>query len=113
MLLGRPWLKDAKVTHDWGNKVINIQGVGTVIIILINKKLGAKSLERLTNEEEDMIFETKLELFSIGTIIISNEIISLSSIGVSKIKINEKPCPNTRDIKSRSCKSGVFNNKNK
>jgi hypothetical protein len=22
MLLGRPWLGDAKVTHDWGNNVI-------------------------------------------------------------------------------------------
>jgi hypothetical protein len=32
-------------------------------------------LERLTNEKEDLIFETKPELFSIGTIIISNETI--------------------------------------
>jgi hypothetical protein len=22
MLLGRPWLKDAKVAHDWGNNVV-------------------------------------------------------------------------------------------
>jgi hypothetical protein len=26
MLLGRPWFKDAKVTHDWGNNVIIVQG---------------------------------------------------------------------------------------
>jgi hypothetical protein len=30
MLLGRPWLKNAKVTHDWGNNVINVQGNGIV-----------------------------------------------------------------------------------
>ncbi len=30
MLLGRPWLKDAKVTHDWGNNVITIQGNGII-----------------------------------------------------------------------------------
>ncbi len=40
MLLGRPWLKDAKVIHDWGNNVITLQGNGIVKIILVNKKLG-------------------------------------------------------------------------
>jgi hypothetical protein len=100
MLLGRPWLKDAKVTHDWKNNIIIIQGNGIVITISINKKLGAKSkrpqvlvchdlLEELTNEEEDLIFEIELELLPIGTIIISEEIVSLMSIGVSKIRINE------------------------
>ncbi len=24
VLLGRPWLKDAKVAHDWGNNTITI-----------------------------------------------------------------------------------------
>jgi hypothetical protein len=47
-------------------------------------------LERLTNEEEDLIFEIESKLFSIGTIIISKETISLLSVGVSKIKINEE-----------------------
>ncbi len=42
MLLGKPWLKDAKATHDWGNNVIIVQGNGIVKIIPINKKLGAK-----------------------------------------------------------------------
>jgi hypothetical protein len=28
MLLRRPWLKDAKVTHDWGNNVNIIQANG-------------------------------------------------------------------------------------
>jgi hypothetical protein len=30
MLLGRPWLRDAKVAHDWGNNIITIQGNWTI-----------------------------------------------------------------------------------
>jgi len=30
MLLERLWFKDAKVTHDWGNNVVIVQGNGTV-----------------------------------------------------------------------------------
>jgi hypothetical protein len=70
MLLGRPWLKDVKVTHDWGNNVITIQSNGTIITILINRKLGAETkrpqvlvcydlMEGLIDEKEDLIFETK------------------------------------------------------
>jgi hypothetical protein len=69
MLLGRLWFKDAKVTHDWGNNVIIVQGNGTIRTISVNKKLGAKIrrpqvffcydlMERLIDEEEDLIFET-------------------------------------------------------
>jgi hypothetical protein len=47
-------------------------------------------LEGLTNEEEDLICKIELELFSIGTIIISKERISPLSIGVLNIKINEE-----------------------
>ncbi len=43
MLLRTPWLKDAKVTHDWGNNVTIIQGNGIVRLILDNKKLGEKT----------------------------------------------------------------------
>jgi hypothetical protein len=100
MLLGRPWLKDAKVKHDWGNNVIIVQGNGIVRIISINKKLGAKTrrlqilvcydlMEGLTNEKEDLIFETKPELFSISTKTISKEIVSLLNFQVLEIKINE------------------------
>jgi hypothetical protein len=39
MLLGKPWFKDAKVTHDRGENVIIVEGNGIVIIILVNKKL--------------------------------------------------------------------------
>ncbi len=42
MLLGRRF-RDAKVTHDWGNNVIIVQGNGIIRTILVNKKLGAKT----------------------------------------------------------------------
>jgi hypothetical protein len=38
MLLGRLWFRDVKVTHDWGNNVITIQGNGIVKTISVNKK---------------------------------------------------------------------------
>jgi hypothetical protein len=71
MLLGRPWFRDAKVTHVWGNNVIIVQGNGIIITVSINRKFRAKTkrpqilvcydlLERLIDEKEDMIFETKL-----------------------------------------------------
>jgi hypothetical protein len=99
MLLGRPWLRDAKVTHDWRNNVIIVQGNGIVRTISINKKLRVETrrpqvlvcydlMEGLTNEEEDMIFEIELELFSISIIIFSNETISLLNVRITNIKIN-------------------------
>lgn len=42
MLLKRPWLKDAKVTHDWGNNTMMIQGNGTFITIIVIKHLGVE-----------------------------------------------------------------------
>jgi len=30
MLLGRPWLMDAKVAHDWGSNTVTIQGNRTI-----------------------------------------------------------------------------------
>ncbi len=70
MLLGRPWLKDAKVAHDWGNNIVTIQGNGKIRTITIIKHLGGE-IKRpkmllchnyqngITNEEEDIIFTTK------------------------------------------------------
>ncbi len=43
MLSGRLWLRDTKVTYDWGNNVIIVQGNGIIKTILVNKKLGAKT----------------------------------------------------------------------
>ncbi len=49
--------------------------------------------KRLTKEEEDLIFEIKLAMFSIGTITISKETILLLSIGKFEIKMNEECKP--------------------
>jgi hypothetical protein len=45
-------------------------------------------LKKLLGDEEDLIFEIELELFSIGTITILDETISLLSIGVLEVKIS-------------------------
>ncbi len=42
MLLGRPWLRDAKVVHDWGSNIIGIQGNGTIETIIVTKHLGGE-----------------------------------------------------------------------
>jgi hypothetical protein len=46
MLLGRPWLRDAKVAHDWGSNIVTIQGNGTIRIITVTKHLG-REIKRL------------------------------------------------------------------
>jgi hypothetical protein len=43
MLLGRPWLKVAKVTNDWVNNVINVQGNEIIRTRSINRKLGVET----------------------------------------------------------------------
>jgi len=43
-------------------------------------------MEGLTYEEEDLVFETKPKLFSIGTITLLEEIVSLLNVRMSKIK---------------------------
>jgi len=79
MLLGRPWLRDAKVAHDWGNNIITIEGNGIIKTITITKCLGGEVRKPevllcydyqngIIDEEEDMIFATKPKLFLIGII---------------------------------------------
>jgi hypothetical protein len=41
MLLGHPWLRDAKVSHDWGKNIITIKTINAIKIIHVVKKLGA------------------------------------------------------------------------
>jgi hypothetical protein len=79
MLLGRPWLRDVKMAHDWGSNIVTIQGNGTVRIIIITKHLGGEVRRQevllcydyhndITYEDEDIIFAIEPKLFSIGTI---------------------------------------------
>jgi len=50
-------------------------------------------MERLTNEEEDLIFETKPKLFSIVTIILPKETILLLRARVLEIKSTKESNP--------------------
>jgi hypothetical protein len=43
MLLGCPWLRDAKVSHDWGTNIVTMQGTCTIRTILVTKKLGVQT----------------------------------------------------------------------
>jgi hypothetical protein len=75
MLLERPWLRDVKMAHDWGNNTITIQQNGTVKTITITKHLGGEVRRPkmllcydyqngITNEEKDIIFAIEPKLFS-------------------------------------------------
>jgi hypothetical protein len=85
MLLSRLWLRDVKVSHDWGNNIITIQGADAVRTILVIKKLGAPTKHPkvlicydfhsgISNEEMVLMFATKPRLFSIGTIVVHTSV---------------------------------------
>ncbi len=101
MLLGHPWLCDAKVMHDWGNNLINIEGNGIVHTIVVTNHLGnnTKRLEVLfcynfvngvTYEEEDMLLVVKLDLFTINTITLPESEILAMVVADEKINVDTK-----------------------
>jgi hypothetical protein len=45
MLLEKLWLRDAKVSHDWRNNLMTIQGNIIVKIIIITKHLGSDIMQ--------------------------------------------------------------------
>jgi hypothetical protein len=73
MLVGRLWLRDVKVYHDWGKNTIIIQGTSTFRIIHVTKKLGTPTkcpkvlifydFHSGIFDEKDLMFATKLGLF--------------------------------------------------
>ncbi len=74
ILLKCPWLKDAKIFHDWGINSVIIQGTRTIRTIPITKKLGVQTKRPkvlvccdfhsgIFDEEEDVMFATKLDMF--------------------------------------------------
>jgi len=80
MLLGCPSLRDVKMSHDWGNNTVIIQGTNIIKTIFVTKKLGTptKHPEVLVcydfhsgifDIKEDLMFATKPRLFSIGIIV--------------------------------------------
>ncbi len=126
MLLGRPWLRDAKISHNWGTNIVTIQGTNILITIFVTKKLGVQTnkLEVLvcydfqygiSNEEEDVMFTIELNMFYVGIIVESThtELVS-KSICIPNFTIT-KPIPKHVElvchnlnlglaIKARACK---------
>ncbi len=47
MLLTRPWLKDAKIAHDWGNDTMTNQMNGTIRTIIVTYKHLGVEMKRL------------------------------------------------------------------
>jgi hypothetical protein len=95
MLLGRPWLRDAKVAHERGNNTITIQGNGTIRKITITKHLGSEVRRPevlvcydyqngIIDEKENIIFATKPKLFFIGTISLHKTIqfMKIADVGI-------------------------------
>jgi len=81
MLLGRPWLRHAKVFHDWGNDIITIQGTGIVKTIHVTKNLETPTKQpkvfvcydfhlRIYDEEDDLMFAIEPRLFAIEIIVV-------------------------------------------
>ena len=79
MLLGRPWLRNAKVIHDWANDQVQIMGNGTVKTVKINRQLGYEAVtphalvcynfaEGITDDEETILFAANPTLQPLGTI---------------------------------------------
>ncbi len=100
MLLGCPLLWDVKVTHDWGNNLINIESNGTIHTITITKHLDSNTkclkvllcynfVNIVTNEEKNMSLAVELDLFANGTIILPN--LEVSAIVLVDWKINTNP----------------------
>lgn len=90
ILLGRPQLKNEKVSHDWGTNLITRKCNGTIKIIVGTKKLDQNTktplnipLLRLVNEviddDEHMLFVVKLDLFIIDTMSLSINLLKNSS----------------------------------
>jgi hypothetical protein len=79
-MLGRQWLTDGKVAHDWGSNIVTIQGKGAIRTIIITKHLRGEVKRPevllcydyqndIIDEEKDIIFTTKLELFLVGKLV--------------------------------------------
>jgi hypothetical protein len=39
MLLGHPWLRDAKTSHNWGTNIVTIQGIGIITLVEIGQNV--------------------------------------------------------------------------
>jgi len=101
MLLGKPWLRDVKMTHDWGSNIVTIQGNGTIKSITVTKHLGGE-IKRpevllcydyqngIIDAKEDIIFTIEPKLFSIGIIslLVIIQIVKTIDVEIMDIDMN-------------------------
>jgi hypothetical protein len=122
MLLGRPWLKDAKMTHDWGCNIVTLQGDGIVKTITFTKHLGGEVRRPevllcynyqngITNEKEDIIFAIEPKLFSIGTINLFETIQYVKTIDVGIMDTYVKTSISERGFEIQSIEKKIHGNK--
>jgi hypothetical protein len=114
MLLGRPWLKDVTVAHDWGSNIVTKQGNGKVRTIIVTKHLGGEVRRPKVSlcydyqngiiDEEDIIFVTELELFSFGIINLLETIQFVKNTYVEIMDIYVKTIISEREFEVHSTK---------
>ena len=79
MLLGRPWLRNAKVIHNWANDQVQSMGNGPVKTVKINREFGYEAVtphalvcynfaEGITDDEETVLLAADPTLQPVGTI---------------------------------------------
>ena len=79
MLIGRLWLRNAKIIHDWANDQVQIMENGTVKTVKINQQLGYEAVtphalvcynfaEDITDDEETIFLAADPTLQPVGTI---------------------------------------------
>ena len=79
ILFGRPWLRNAKVIHDWANDQVQIMGNGTVKTVKMNRQLGYEAVtphalvcynfaEGITDDEETILLVVDPTLQPVRTI---------------------------------------------
>jgi hypothetical protein len=102
MLLGRTWLRDVKVAHDWGSNIVTIQRNGTIrkiIVISVWEVLLCYDYQNDIINEEDIIFATKPKLYSIGTISLHETIWFVKTTNVEIMDTSDKT--SNSELKSR------------
>jgi len=103
LILGRPWLKQAKANHNWGDNIfIIITGERTMAMNTL-KNISLKPSKRLkyvddgydwekglSNEKEEQLYNVVLKLWPIGKVALK-ELYFLKEIDYGMLQVEEKP----------------------
>jgi len=124
ILLGRPWLRDAKVAHDWGSNIVTIQGNGfrTIQTITVTKHLGSEVKRPkvllchiyqngIIDEEKIIIFLTEPKLFSKGTINLLETVQSMKNTYVGIMDTNVKTSISEHGFEIHSTYKNIHGNR--